>query len=131
MQPAGCPFCSVGPGRVVAETRLTLTLRDGFPVSPGHTPIVPRRHFASLLDADDGEAAEIWQAIRLATVDLGRTYRPDGFNLGVNIGAASGQTVMHLHVHPIPRHAGDQADPRGGIRRIFPELADYWTTPSQ
>jgi hypothetical protein len=52
---------------------------------------------------------------------------PNGFNIGVNVGAAAGQTVMHLHWHLIPRYQGDQPDPRGGIRRIFPALADYWS----
>lgn len=127
MKPSECPFCSVAQGRIVAETALTLTLRDAFPVSPGHTLIVPRRHVASLLDATDEEAAEIWRALRIAAADLSETASPDGFNVGVNVGAAAGQTIMHLHLHLIPRYAGDQPDPRGGIRRIFPNLADYWS----
>jgi diadenosine tetraphosphate (Ap4A) HIT family hydrolase len=53
---------------------------------------------------------------------------PDGFNIGINDGVAAGQTVMHLHIHLIPRYAGDQPDPRGGVRWIFPEKADYWTS---
>ena len=121
-----CPFCDVQPERVVAETALTLTIRDRFPVSPGHSLVIPRRHFDDLFDASEGEIAEIWQALRLAAADLTRGHAPDGFNVGVNVGAA-GQTVMHLHWHLIPRYRGDQPDPRGGIRRIFPALADYWT----
>jgi len=130
-QPSACPFCDVNPDRVIAETALTLTMRDAFPVSPGHTLIVPKRHFQSLFDASDDEAAEIWQALRLATADLSRSLHPDGYNVGVNVGAAAGQTVMHLHLHLIPRYCGDQPDPRGGIRRVFPELADYWSPKSQ
>jgi diadenosine tetraphosphate (Ap4A) HIT family hydrolase len=122
-----CPFCRIEPARIVAETELTLTLRDGFPVSPGHTLIIPKRHFADFFKATDAEAAEIWQALRTASAELAREQAPDGFNVGVNVGYAAGQTVMHLHVHLIPRYRGDQPDPRGGIRRIFPELADYWT----
>jgi diadenosine tetraphosphate (Ap4A) HIT family hydrolase len=127
MNPRECPFCSVAQGSIVTQTALTLTLRDAFPVSPGHTLIVPRRHVASLLDATDEEAGEIWRALRLAAADLTGRDTPDGFNVGVNVGAAAGQTVMHLHVHLIPRYAGDQSDPRGGIRLIFPDLADYWS----
>ena len=127
MQPGACPFCDVEPGRIVAQTPLTLTLRDAFPVSPGHTLIVPKRHVADLFDATDAEAAEVWQAMRNAAAELTKRYHPDGFNVGVNVGSAAGQTVMHLHLHLIPRYAGDHADPRGGIRRIFPELADYWS----
>lgn len=122
-----CPFCGIEPARVTAETDLTLTVRDGFPVSPGHTLVIPKRHFADFFDATDAEAADMWQALRFAAGELKREHGPDGFNVGVNVGAAAGQTVMHLHWHLIPRYRGDQPDPRGGIRRIFPELADYWT----
>lgn len=58
---------------------------------------------------------------------LDTTYQPIGYNIGVNVGEAAGQTVFHLHVHVIPRYAGDQIDPRGGVRWIFPEKADYWS----
>jgi len=122
-----CPFCPPNPEQVIAQSPLTFTIRDGFPVSPGHTLIIPRRHYAGLFDATPEEITEIWQALRQAADDLTREHQPDGFNVGVNVGEAAGQTVMHLHVHLIPRYAGDQPDPRGGIRRIFPERADYWS----
>lgn len=122
-----CPFCQIAPKRIVAESALTLTIRDTFPVSPGHTLIIPKRHFAALFDATPTELGDIWQALRQASELLRAERQPDGFNVGVNIGAAAGQTVMHLHVHLIPRSWGDQPDPRGGTRRIFPDLADYWT----
>jgi diadenosine tetraphosphate (Ap4A) HIT family hydrolase len=125
--PTACPFCPPNPDRIVAQSPLTLTLRDAFPVSPGHTLIIPRRHFPTLFEAAPEEIAEIWQALRQAADDLTWEHQPDGFNVGVNAGQAAGQTVMHLHVHLIPRYAGDQPGARGGIRRIFPELADYWT----
>jgi diadenosine tetraphosphate (Ap4A) HIT family hydrolase len=126
-----CPFCHPDPRLVVAQSGLTLTIRDAFPVTPGHTLICPRRHVADLFDAAPDEMAEIWEALRQAAADLAADATgdrpPDGFNVGVNVGAAAGQTVPHLHVHLIPRCQGDQADPRGGIRRIFPDVADYWT----
>lgn len=122
-----CPFCGIESARIAAETDLTLTIRDGFPISPGHTLVIPKRHFADCFEATDAEAADMWQALRFAAGELRRKYGPDGFNVGVNVGAAAGQTVMHLHWHLIPRYRGDQPDPRGGIRRIFPDLADYWT----
>ena len=131
LHPEDCPFCQFAAERVVAQSALTLTIRDAFPVSPGHTLIVPKRHFADLFDATSDEIAEIWQALRNATNDLVTQHHPSGFNLGVNIGEAAGQTVMHLHVHLIPRYAGDQPDRRGGIRRIFPERADYWSPRGQ
>jgi diadenosine tetraphosphate (Ap4A) HIT family hydrolase len=106
---------------------VTITIRDAFPVSLGHTLVIPRRHFASLFDATPEDIREIWQPVREAAEQLADEVRPDGFNVGVNVGEAVGQTVMHLHVHVIPRCAGVQPDPRGRIRRIFPNLADYWS----
>lgn len=123
-----CPFCHPDPERIAAESALTLTIRDAFPVTPGHTLICPRRHFSDLFDATADEMAEIWTAVRQAAAGLSADQDPpDGFNVGVNVGTAAGQTVMHLHVHLIPRRHGDQDDPRGGVRRIFPARADYWT----
>ena len=126
-----CPFCHPDPGHIVAQWPLTLTLRDAFPVSPGHTLICPRRHFADLFHATPAEMAEIWQALSQAAADLSAGTsgqpKPDGYNVGVNVGAAAGQTIMHLHLHLIPRYVGDQSEPRGGIRRIIPERADYWS----
>ncbi len=133
MPSSGCPFCYPETERIVAALPLCLTLRDGFPVSPGHTLIVPRRHFASLFEATIEEMAAIWSALGQAANALAPgsdgSPAPDGFNVGVNVGQAAGQTIMHLHVHLIPRYADDQPDPRGGIRRIFPALADYWSPP--
>jgi diadenosine tetraphosphate (Ap4A) HIT family hydrolase len=123
-----CPFCEISADRILAETALAVTIADGFPVSPGHTLVIPKRHIASPFDTTEAEMAAIWQAIRNAAERLGTEHQPDGFNIGVNAGAAAGQTVMHLHWHIIPRYTGDQPDPRGGIRRIFPALADYWST---
>lgn len=58
---------------------------------------------------------------------LDAEFHPDGYNIGINDGAAAGQTIAHLHIHLIPRYAGDQPDPRGGVRWIFPAKADYWS----
>jgi len=125
-----CPFCAIPNERILAATDLVLTIEDGFPVSPGHTLVIPKRHIASPFEATEAEMAEIWQAIRCAAERLGEKHHSNGFNIGVNDGAAAGQTVMHLHWHLIPRYTGDQPDPRGGIRRIFPALADYWSPRS-
>jgi diadenosine tetraphosphate (Ap4A) HIT family hydrolase len=120
-------FCAVPKDRIVAETALVITIADGFPVSKGHTLAIPKRHIASPFDTSDEEMVEIWQAIRVAAGRLRAGHRPAGFSIGVNDGAAAGQTVMHLHWHVIPRYQGDQPDPCGGIRRISPALADYWS----
>jgi diadenosine tetraphosphate (Ap4A) HIT family hydrolase len=121
--------CEISADRILAEPALAVTIADGFPVSPGHTLVIPKRHIASPFDTTEAEMAAIWQAIRNAAERLGTEHQPDGLNIGVDAGAAAaGQTVMHLHWHIIPRYTGDPSDPRGGIRRIFPALADYWST---
>jgi diadenosine tetraphosphate (Ap4A) HIT family hydrolase len=104
-----------------------LALWDAFPVSPGHALIVPARHVASWFDATAAERAEMVELIASARASVLRDRSPDGWNVGMNLGAAAGQTVMHLHVHLIPRHAGDVADPRGGVRWVVPARADYWS----
>jgi superfamily II DNA or RNA helicase/diadenosine tetraphosphate (Ap4A) HIT family hydrolase/HKD family nuclease len=122
---ADCPFCSPDPARVAFESDLVFALRDAFPVSPGHLLVVPRRHVATWFESTSDEKLAILGAIDQARERIGREHQPDGYNLGVNVGAAAGQTVFHLHVHVIPRYVGDVADPRGGVRRVIPHLANY------
>jgi diadenosine tetraphosphate (Ap4A) HIT family hydrolase len=98
---------------------------DKYPVSPGHRLIVPKRHVASLFELAPEEYSELFTIAReLATSDRSA---PDGWNLGVNVGPAAGQTVMHVHVHLVPRMLGDVPDPRGGVRWVVPHHAVYWT----
>ena len=120
-----CPFCSLPRDRIVFESQLALAIRDKFPVSPGHTLIVPRRHVASLFDTTPEEQAALLKLLRIARIDLDHVHHPAAYNVGVNDGAAAGQTVMHLHVHLIPRYPGDREDPRGGVRWVLPEKAAY------
>lgn len=121
-----CPFCSPEPRRVVGENTFAIALRDAFPVSPGHTLVVPRRHIASASATTTEEFAAIWSLLMEARAALERELGPDGFNVGINDGRAAGQTVMHLHVHLIPRFASDSPDPRGGVRWVLPQKAKYW-----
>jgi diadenosine tetraphosphate (Ap4A) HIT family hydrolase len=120
-----CPFCELTRERIVDEDSLSLTIRDGYPVSPGHTLVLPRRHVASLLEASAAERQALWKALHRARAVLEREFHPDGYNLGVNEGTAAGQTVMHLHVHLIPRYQGDSDDPRGGVRHCIPGRGYY------
>ena len=121
-----CPFCNLPTDRIISESDNTLTIRDGFPVSEGHTLIIPRRHVQSFFELQAIEKAAVLQALDEAKKSLDREFSPDGYNIGINDGEAAGQTVMHLHVHLIPRYKGDTKDPRGGVRWIFPEKAKYW-----
>ena len=122
-----CPFCCLTADRLILEDGFTLVIRDGFPVSKGHTLIIPRRHVQSFFDTTHEERTSLLAMLDRAKARLDRIHAPNGYNIGVNDGAASGQTVPHLHIHLIPRYEGDQEDPRGGVRWIFPDKADYWS----
>jgi diadenosine tetraphosphate (Ap4A) HIT family hydrolase len=124
-----CPFCSLSGAHVIARGRLTTTIRDAYPVSPGHTLVIPNRHVASFFAISDEEQAEVLAAVREAKLALDADLHPDGFNIGLNVGRAAGQTVMHAHVHVIPRFHGDVADPRGGVRHCIPGRGYYEAKP--
>ena len=121
-----CPFCSLPQSRILFECGNALAFRDAYPISPGHTLIIPSRHVKSIFDLKHEERDDLFQALSKARVELISELRPEGFNMGINEGLQAGQTVMHLHVHLIPRFENDKADPRGGVRWIFPEKAKYW-----
>ena len=124
--PKPCPFCVLDPARILADDELTVIYKDGFPVSPGHTVIIPRRHFATLFDATPEEQTALLAALDKAKAILDERHKPDGYNIGINHGKAGGQSVPHLHIHVIPRYLGDKEDPRGGVRWVLPEKAKYW-----
>ena len=126
MSASTCPFCSLPLERIVSRTAHILAIRDGFPITPGHTLLITRRHVASLFDLTMVEWVELGQLLTEVRAALSAELQADGFNIGVNEGTAAGQTVMHVHLHLIPRYHGDQPDPRGGIRWIFPDKARYW-----
>ncbi len=130
-QDEACPFCGVDSDRIVLPSEHGLALLDGFPVSPDHTLVVPRRHVSSLFDLSEEEQADLWRLVSRVRAALRERRSPDGFTIGVNDGAAAGQTVGHAHIHVIPRYAGDVADPRGGVRWVIPERAAYWAEGDQ
>lgn len=121
-----CPFCSMPASRIVARNNSGYVIRDGFPVSPGHTLIIPHRHIGSFFELGQPERAELLELLDQAKLNLEKECAPSGYNIGINDGAAAGQTVPHLHIHLIPRFQGDMADPRGGVRYVIPEKAKYW-----
>jgi diadenosine tetraphosphate (Ap4A) HIT family hydrolase len=126
-----CPFCNLDNARILKANSHALAIFDAFPVSPGHTLILPKRHISSFFDATQEELSAMRDLLAdPSTSSVARQgslpLRPDGFNIGINDGEAAGQTVMHLHIHLIPRYAGDTQDPRVGVRWIMPEKAVYW-----
>lgn len=122
-----CPFCTLPSERVVEQNEHAFWIYDGFPVSVGHSLIVPRRHVGSFFETNLEERLSMFALLDKAKVELEKVYGPDAFNIGINDGPAAGQTVTHLHLHLIPRYTGDVDDPRGGVRWVVPELADYWS----
>jgi diadenosine tetraphosphate (Ap4A) HIT family hydrolase len=122
----GCPFCNLPLERIERQNELALALFDGYPVSAGHTLVIPRRHVASAEDLTEAEVTSIWRLLQEMRRVIRQRHAPDGFNIGVNDGAAAGQTVHHVHFHLIPRYTGDLPDPRGGVRWVLPGKAKYW-----
>ena len=121
-----CPFCDIPRESVVAESRHALAIRDRYPVSRGHTLVIPKAHAKTLFALSAEIQADVWRLVPRVRNKLQSASNPDGFNVGLNEGQAAGQTVEHAHVHIIPRFGEDVADPRGGIRRVLPEHAAYW-----
>lgn len=125
-----CPFCArIRSGAVTIDSELAAAFADTRPLTPGHHLVVSRRHepdfFALHVD-------EVHAMLRLTfdlQTQLANQLQPDGFNMGVNVNPAGGQTIPHVHLHLIPRYHGDVVDPRGGIRWIIPERAPYWEPP--
>jgi ATP adenylyltransferase len=123
---AACVFCTIAKARAVASNRLAYAVRDTSPVTPLHTLILPHRHVAGYFDLDPDEKRAIEELLDEIRRDiLARDPTVAGFNIGVNIGVAAGQTIFHCHVHLIPRRPGDVANPRGGVRGVIPGRADY------
>jgi superfamily II DNA or RNA helicase/diadenosine tetraphosphate (Ap4A) HIT family hydrolase/SOS-response transcriptional repressor LexA len=121
------PFASIPPELHIAANELAFAVRDSFPVSPGHSLVITRRIVPTWFDASPAEQIAVLELVSTVRRLLHEQLQPapDGYNVGFNCGTAAGQTVPHLHVHIIPRYHGDQADPRGGIRNVIPELGNY------
>jgi len=122
-----CPFCTLPLARIVDENAHAVWIRDGFPVSPGHSLVIPKRHVGSFFETSAAERDALLALLDAAQAAIASEFHPDGFNIGINDGPAAGQTVPHLHIHLIPRYKGDLLDPRGGVRWVVPEKADYWS----
>lgn len=125
MMAESCIFCIPGPEETILENQYAYARYDKTPVSPGHLLIIPKRHFKSIFDATNTEYDALWNLIKTARSFLDTKFSPDGYNIGINDGSAAGQTIMHLHIHLIPRYFGDTKDPRGGVRGVIPGKQQY------
>lgn len=120
-----CIFCAPR-AELLAANELAVAIRAGYPVSPGHALIVPRRHEPDFFSLTADEQAALMALVNPVRDVLLEQFAPDAFNLGVNAGKAAGQTIQHVHLHVIPRYTGDVPEPRGGVRWVLPETARYW-----
>jgi diadenosine tetraphosphate (Ap4A) HIT family hydrolase len=120
-----CPFCE-RLERMDIEGEAA-SFPDAFPSAPGHRLVVPVRHVARVEELGQEEWSALFDLVRKVATEVAAGSGVDGINIGVNGGEAAGQTVGHAHVHVIPRREGDVGDPRGGVRWVLPETADYWT----
>ena len=112
-----CELCA--PNEVFAQNSLAYVRYDSNSLSRGHVLVIPRRHVANFFDMSAQEQAAVLALLNQARRLIQAQHSPDGYNIGVNIGKAGGQSRMHVHVHLIPRYAGDVPDPRGGIRCVL------------
>lgn len=118
-----CPFCDAADA--VLGNALAYARFDRHPVNPGHLLLLTRRHAGHWFDATSAERAALFELVDAGKALLDARCAPDGYNIGVNVGEAAGQTVPHLHVHLIPRYRGDVPEPRGGVRGVIPARQSY------
>ena len=121
-----CIFCNLDPNReIIAQNDLALAFFDVFPVNPGHALIIPKRHVADYFDLTEDEVAAMQALLREVKAIVEKRFNPDGYNIGVNVNEAAGQSVFHVHMHLIPRYKGDVENPKGGVRGVIPSKQKY------
>jgi diadenosine tetraphosphate (Ap4A) HIT family hydrolase len=122
---SNCPFCEPDSTEKLFDNSSAYAVNDRFPVSQGHMLVIPHRHVADYFELTKEEIAAVHELLKRCREHLDRVYHPDGYNIGVNVGAVAGQTIFHVHIHVIPRYRGDHPAPRGGIRHVIPGKGNY------
>jgi diadenosine tetraphosphate (Ap4A) HIT family hydrolase len=122
-----CLFCDLvkHKDKIIYENDKFYAIYDSFPVNLGHVLIISKRHVVDYFGLSEQEVKELDQAIREVKTITDKLYKPNGYNIGINNGEVAGQTIMHLHIHLIPRYLGDCKNPRGGVRGVIPEKQKY------
>ena len=121
-----CPFCRLSRRvEIICETATCVAFYDGYPVSPGHALIIPKRHVASYFDLTNHEREAMNVMLQYVKQKIDERYHPDGYNVGINVNKAAGQSVFHVHMHLIPRYKGDVPNPKGGVRGVIPNKQKY------
>ena len=119
-----CPFCHVDR-EIIIENQHAMDILDLYPVSTGHSLVIPKIHIISVFDLPNPVYVACFNLVLELQSILQTKYNPDGFNVGINCGIPAGQTVMHAHIHVMPRYRGDMQNPRGGVRHIIPGKGNY------
>lgn len=120
-----CPFCDLNSKELIIQSSTVYSKYDEYPVSNGHALIIPKSHCSNYFELAYDVQLACWAMIMDVKKILTKKFNPDGFNIGINIGEAAGQTVNHVHIHLIPRYKNDVKDPRGGVRGVIPEKKNY------
>lgn len=121
-----CIFCNLDQNReILAENDLAIAFYDAYPVNPGHTLIIPKRHVANYFELTEEECVAIQALLKIVKDTVEEKFHPDGYNIGVNVNEAAGQSVFHVHMHLIPRYIGDVENPKGGVRGVIPAKQKY------
>ena len=120
-----CTFCNIDKDRIILENEIAFAVYDVFPVSKGHMLIIPKKHINNYFEADEDTKKQLWKLVDECKEMADKKYAPQGYNIGINCGETAGQTVMHLHIHLIPRYSGDIKNPRGGVRGVIPDKRIY------
>lgn len=126
MENKNCSFCSLPPNQILRESTTCIVIHDGYPVTPLHTLIITKNHTKTYFDSSVEEKRDIeFHLEKEREIILATDPLVTGFNIGINCGEDAGQTVMHCHVHLIPRRNGDMENPRGGVRGVIPNKRSY------
>ena len=120
-----CKFCNIERKHIVIESEFSIAIYDMYPVNNGHFLVVPIRHISDYFELNSDEKNDIWNLVDKAKLFLEKEYKPDGFNIGINIGETAGQTIFHCHIHVIPRYKNDVDFPEGGVRGVIPSKQKY------
>ena len=122
-----CVFCEefIPKKEKIFENDLAIAYYDGFPVSKGHILIISKNHKETFFDLTEEEQYAIIDLLNKCKKHVDELYHPDGYNVGLNCGREAGQSVMHVHMHLIPRYKGDVENPRGGVRGVIPSKKNY------
>jgi diadenosine tetraphosphate (Ap4A) HIT family hydrolase len=120
-----CVFCKTDKERILFETSEWVAMYDAYPVSKGHVLLIPKEHYATYFDLPNQLKESLQFRIKQVKEILDNEFHPNGYNIGCNCGEAAGQTVMHFHLHIIPRYNGDCENPRGGVRGVIPSKQSY------